>query len=290
MTTETTAQPADTSAVAEQAAATPAARVIYESHAEDGAGEKNDAGAAEAGAEKKAKTETEDAGKPAAETGKDEAKDEESRTQARRRQRREAMERANADAAKARAEAERLRKQIEESKPVDPNKAEDYEAAIAQNAANAVFARQNEGLLKDAEATLSAAQEQAREAREAAWNEHIAELSHISDLKAKITSDDFKITKQTAALIIDDAVIERGPELAYFLANNPQELARIESLPLHQRSAQLVRLEAKLPALARKTTSTAPEPLDRVSGKNAGVGIDLETASYADYKRARGLD
>lgn len=289
MSTEQTAQQADTSAVAEQAAATPAARVIYESHAEDGAGEKNEAGA-DAGADKQAKTDTEDAGKAAADSDKDKAKDEESRTQARRRQRREAIERANADAAKARADADRLRKQIEASKPVDPNKADDYEAAIAQNAANAVFARQNEGLLKDAEAGISVAQEQARAAREAAWNDHIAELSHISDLQAKITSDDFKITKQTASLIVDDSVVERGPELAYFLANNPQELARIEALPLHQRSAQLVRLEAKLPVLARKTTSNAPDPLDRVSGKNANVGVDLETASYADYRRARGLD
>lgn len=289
MSTEQTAQPAEPSAVAEQAAATTAARVIYESHAEDGAGEKTDTGADD-GAEKQAKTNTDDAGKAAAETGKDEARDEETRTQARRRQRREAIERATADAAKARAEADRLRRQIEASKPIDPNKAEDYEAAIAQNAANAVFARQNEGLLKDAEAGVSAAHEQARAAREAAWNDHIAELSHISDLQAKITADDFAITKETASLIIDDGVIERGPELAYFLANNPQELARIEALPLHQRSAQLVRLEAKLPALARKTTSTAPDPLDRVSGKNAGVGIDLETASFADYKRARGLD
>lgn len=289
MSTEPTAQPAETPAVAEPAAATSAARVIYESHAEDGAGETNDADAA-TGAETKAPSETADAGKPAADADKDKAKDEESRTQARRRQRREAMDRANRQAAEKAAEAERYRKQLEELKPVDPNKAEDYEAAIAQNAANAVFVRQNQGLLKDAEAGESVAREEVRAAREAAWNEHIDELGHISDLRAKITSDAFTITKETASLIIDDAVIERGPELAYFLANNPQELARIEALPLPQRSAQLVRLEAKLPALARKTTSTAPDPLDRVSGKNANVGIDLETASFADYKRARGLD
>lgn len=290
MSTETAAAQADTpTAAATPEQATPAARVIYESHAEDGAGEKADA---DDGAAKTTAETGKDAGEgktPAADK-KAEAESEETRTQARRRQRREAMERIAQSEAAAKAEADRLRKQIEALKPKDPLEADDYEAAIAENAANAVFRRQNETSLQDADNRAKAAKQEAVAARAAAWTEEVAELGHIADLKAKIEDPDFKITTDTAALVMDDAVIERGPELAYYLANNPQALAQIEALPLHQRAAQLVRLEAKLPALSRKTTSSAPEPLDRVSGKNASTGIDLETASFADYKRARGLD
>lgn len=81
---------------------------------------------------------------------------------------------------------------------------------------------------------------------------------------------------------------EKGAELAYHLATNPGEAARIARMGTSQQAAALGRLEAKLekPAAPKKTTTKAPEPPTPVGGGGVST-VDIESMSareYLDYK------
>lgn len=79
---------------------------------------------------------------------------------------------------------------------------------------------------------------------------------------------------------------EVGPQVLYHLAKNPDEAERIADLSPVRQVAELGKLEAKMPAVARKT-STAPAPIKPVaSGRTASHGLS-ENDSQAEYEAKR---
>jgi hypothetical protein len=80
-------------------------------------------------------------------------------------------------------------------------------------------------------------------------------------------------------------VAERGPEVAYHLGSNPDEAARIASLPPLQQAIQLGRIEATLDP--PKKVSTAPTPPPTVSKGNASSNFDPEKCTQAEYVKWR---
>lgn len=90
---------------------------------------------------------------------------------------------------------------------------------------------------------------------------------------------------------------ELGPQLAYFLANNVDEVERINGLPASKRYVELGKLEAKLASTGVETkkiaVSKAPAPITPVSGAKKGVTATsnlYESASsmnYKDFAKAR---
>lgn len=85
------------------------------------------------------------------------------------------------------------------------------------------------------------------------------------------------------ALLAADA----GPDIAYYLGRNPDELARISALPAARAAYEIGRIESKL-GNATKTPVAAPKPPTVVRGAG-GVAkpIDLNTCSVAEYVRYR---
>lgn len=84
---------------------------------------------------------------------------------------------------------------------------------------------------------------------------------------------------------------EIGPQLAYFLANNIDEVERINGLPKSKRYVELGKLEAKLTAagavVKKVAVSKAPAPITPVSGAKKGVTVTsnlYESAANMDYK------
>ena len=82
-----------------------------------------------------------------------------------------------------------------------------------------------------------------------------------------------------------------GPKLAYYLANNIDEVERINALPQGRRYVELGKLEAKLAdagASTKKTVvSKAPAPITPVTGSKKGAATNsnlYETAASMDYK------
>ena len=84
---------------------------------------------------------------------------------------------------------------------------------------------------------------------------------------------------------------ELGPQLAYYLANNIDEVERINGLPQGKRYVELGKLEAKLTSagaqVKKVAVSKAPAPITPVSGTKKGVAVNsnlYESAANMDYK------
>lgn len=93
---------------------------------------------------------------------------------------------------------------------------------------------------------------------------------------------------------LQDALMqsENGPRLAYELARNPKELARINSLPPLAAYRALGRFEAALdaPAKTSQVSKAPPEPIRPVGRGAATATADntpLDELPYQEYKRKR---
>lgn len=88
---------------------------------------------------------------------------------------------------------------------------------------------------------------------------------------------------------------EHGPALAYELAKNPEEAARIAGLHPISAAREMGKLEAKIAARASEAKSTepkkttqAPKPIEPVGGaKSTGVHKTLEDMNFSEYEQAR---
>jgi len=60
---------------------------------------------------------------------------------------------------------------------------------------------------------------------------------------------------------------DKGAEVAYYLASNPDEAHRISRLPAHRQGAEIARIEGKItPAAQMRRVSQAPAPVPTLSG------------------------
>jgi hypothetical protein len=205
---------------------------------------------------------------------------------------REEMERTQQAAQEAQAEAKRLKDRLALYEPVDPNSADDYDAAIARNAAYDAQRKAIEADLKDAEARSQQSEQTAAERRAQAeqevvksfWEEAAEYKDAAPDLADKIRS---------APLMpgADDINrLDRPVEVAYYLANNQQEMQALAQMNPVDRAAELVRLEARIPKLITpKRASSAAAPLDTLSGNGARPDKDPSKMSYSEYRLSRGM-
>lgn len=215
--------------------------------------------------------------------------DKETSSQKRRRQRREARERDRARADEAEAKAKALRARLKQYEPIDPNNADDYDLAVAENAAKALRRA-------DTQAEIDSVESEGTEAREAVTQEATEDfVERVDDLSKTIPDLKDKIREMAQAVPEDIQKfmafeMERGPEVAYHLANNPDQLDRIAKMQPMQAAMELGRIETQLSAPPKpKVKSDAPAPLSRVSGGKAASEVDLNTADYDTYRKARGL-
>lgn len=133
--------------------------------------------------------------------------------------------------------------------------------------------------------------EQKTSAKNAAngYVERVQEFSKtVPDFQeALLAAADETVQPDTIEFVQDSAV---GPQIAYHLAKNPEELDRLNSLSPIRRIAELGKLEDRLqgkPVTPLKKVTTAPGKLSDVKGtgtttvvKDAG-----QAQSYAEWKR-----
>jgi hypothetical protein len=133
--------------------------------------------------------------------------------------------------------------------------------------------------------------EQQRAATET-WNERVAAakktLPDFDDVMEE--GSDLPITPALQQTILES---ELGPQLAYHLAQNPQEVARLSKLSPIATAREIGRLEAKLSADSAPKptakTSKAPEPIKPVSrpAKTAVAKSLNEVEDFAEYEKRR---
>lgn len=83
---------------------------------------------------------------------------------------------------------------------------------------------------------------------------------------------------------------EVGPQIAYKLAKDPAARQRLATLPIDQAFYELGKIEASLEAQPTRKATTAPPPVETLSGANNVTQINLEDMPWNEYRKARGLD
>jgi hypothetical protein len=134
----------------------------------------------------------------------------------------------------------------------------------------------------DAQADATRRATEAQVAKGLAWNERAkaAEAIHPDFADVMTEAGTLPISEAMHVTIFES---ERGPELAYHLATNPDEAARIAKLTPLAAAAALGKIEAGLPAVAASETVPAtpaaakplPKPAARVGGGQAPQTVDL---------------
>jgi len=228
---------------------------------------------------------------PEDEPAKDEAPAEiketkETKSQRKRRLRREREEQLWTEIVRKNKQIEDLTRRAGALKDIDPTAAENYDAANAQNAVNTAMRAQTEAQIETVKAEREMAEGEAKEAAIAAWEEQVAELAHIKDFAQKVYDLNAPFTAEIAAAVTQ---MERGPEIAYALANDHERLKRLNRLSPIQLGAELARIEAGLTLPRPKTTSSAPKPIKPLKGSTTAPDVNLESADYATFKKLRGF-
>jgi hypothetical protein len=140
---------------------------------------------------------------------------------------------------------------------------------------------------EQAEAERKARDEQKQVAD--AWNKRVEQ--------AKQKHDDYDDVIAEAEIPITNAVrdalltSEHGPELAYYLAQNPEECKRIAALQPVAAIRELGKLEAKFEKAPEpekpKVTKAPPPPKPVAARASAEKSIHDEDLSFAEYERLR---
>ena len=122
-----------------------------------------------------------------------------------------------------------------------------------------------------ADAMESARQEQARERTtrlRAEFSLREADFSKkVSDYRDVVYRDDLPITQEIAEVIQS---AEKGPDVAYYLAKNPDVLSRLADMHPYDMAREIGRIEASQLVIPEKKPETPPKPPPKIkSGDGA---------------------
>ena len=110
---------------------------------------------------------------------------------------------------------------------------------------------------------------------------------HVESFKAD--TPDFDLVAFNPSLPISDAMAEAiqssdaGPQVLYFLGKNPAEAARIAGLPPVQAARELGKLEVNISLPQPKKQSSAPPPIQPLSGGSGSPNVDPEKMTDAEW-------
>jgi hypothetical protein len=111
------------------------------------------------------------------------------------------------------------------------------------------------------------AQQTEQQKQVATWNAKLAEArSKLPDFDDVTSSADVAITPQMSSAIMDS---DKGAEVAYYLAKNPAEAARIAALSPIGQVREIGKLEDRVQAKPVKPSS-APDPIKPVGARSSG--------------------
>lgn len=134
--------------------------------------------------------------------------------------------------------------------------------------------------VSELEGVRSDANEEIMKNRAIAWTARVEDFSPtVTDFESVVRSA--PLDDKTSEMVVD---LDEGPQVAYHLGKNHAEARRISALPPLEKAVALGRLVERLNATPARRTTQAPEPVNAVSGKNAGKSdFDAAKASPAEY-------
>lgn len=183
------------------------------------------------------------------------------------------------------------RQQADIPRPGDFNSDADYEAALLEHR---IEDGVNRGLAKTAEAQADKFSREAQSAVAEAYNHRVQEAKvRIPDFAEVVGKADVAISKALHEALVES---EKGPDLAYFLAKNPAEAERLNSMSVRQMDREIGRLEQNLgakaaPAAPAARTTKAPPPVSPGSPAGAPANTDpakMNNQQYQAWMKANG--
>lgn len=139
---------------------------------------------------------------------------------------------------------------------------------------------------------VSQAEQRVNEFRDQAWAERAAAArTELKDFDAVVGATDVFLPKYVIEGLLES---EKGPQLAYHLAKNPEIAKNLANMSQREADREMGRLEARLekPKLVTKPVSNAPEPISSVRGFNAGniTGdpTKMSPAEFASWAKKQG--
>ena len=210
---------------------------------------------------------------------------------------------AKADAAKERAERERLEVRLKELEAriapakVDPDtepKPEQFTDAFEYAKALSEYSAEKALLNRDKqEAEKKAATEHQQTVK--AWSDRITAVkAELPDFEDIVASSEVSVSDQVRDAIMDSDV---GPQVLYYLAENPEFATQLQEMSTIKALREIGKLEARFEKKEpeKKTAATktrAPAPINPIKGGGSAVDVPMNSAgefhgSYQAWKAAR---
>lgn len=199
--------------------------------------------------------------------------------------RRDAERRAEAAEERARRAEEKLQR-FEQPAPNESDFAseQEFQAALTAHHLRQLGRQEREGDIAEARAEAARAEEDAALAVQDSFLERAAEFAGtVPDFYEKVSDGSLPIPERVGREIMASAM---GPEIAYFLASNRGEAARLSRLSKPQDIAREIgRLEGRLSRPAPRTVTAAPAPVRAiVTGSGSQSPFDPQKASIDEME------
>lgn len=133
--------------------------------------------------------------------------------------------------------------------------------------------------------TTEQQKQQRQQTFEASQAKFIAEHPDYTD--KVLRNPALPITDTVADVLMDS---DYGPQVAYFLADNPEVAMRLSRMNERQIAREVGRIEARLAMPAPKTPSKAPPPPPKIEAVDSTVEKDPNQMSVEEWQRWRAKD
>ena len=204
-------------------------------------------------------------------------------------------------AERAKQAAEERAKRLEERlktyetpppKESDFDSYDEYTAALSAHQYRQANKQERQSDVEDARHEVEQAEREANEALAEAYNERVTAFAEtVPDFHQKVADPTLPISPAMARHIQSS---EQGPQIAYYLANNRADAARLAKLSNETDVAREIgRIEGRLTLPAPKRVSSAPDPVKPVAtGAGSQADFNPSKASVDDIAarlRAKGI-
>lgn len=235
------------------------------------------------------------AAEPDEETEAEKAKarqEEESRSQRRARLRRETIQRAQADRDRLQREVGRLQERLKavETRSPDPDAyGDDTATYVADRAGYAAQYVTAQDQLEQVQAQAKQSEAEISRQHAEAMSDYFAEGNRkYPDFERVIKSDTLAFTPAMVEALTDDGM----HDIAYELAKQPEEVARIAALPTPiLQVKEILRVQASLQAkAAERVTTKAPPPIKPIRAAGAPAKkspSDMTMAEYSEWRKSQ---
>ena len=139
----------------------------------------------------------------------------------------------------------------------------------------------NEAKAEATASTQRAAQQERGASLQADFSGREAEFaSSVDDYHTATSSPALKFSKDMATATLH---AEKGPELRYYLAKNPEVSAKLSRMGQYDMAIELGRIEAtKLGKKKAPSVTTAPKPVPKIAGTNSKSPLKIDDPKLTD--------